>query len=107
MAQRTILRETAGDVVRIGGLLELRRVAGDACSGKPDEDPARVTIATAQRRMRSGQGESRLGMIETGAQPVGGAVAEGAIRRQTRSYVVRIGGLLESREMAARASRRR
>jgi len=105
MAQRTVLRETAGDMVRIGGLPELRRVAGDACSGKPDEDPARVTTATAQRRMRSGQAECRLGVIENGAQPVGRAVAEGAVRRQTRSYVVRIGGLLESREMAPRASR--
>jgi hypothetical protein len=107
VAQRAILRETAGDVVRIGGLLELCRVAGKARSWKPDEHPARVTTAAVQCRMRSGQGECRLGVIENGAQPVGRAVAEGAIRRQARSYVVRIGGLLESREMAARASRRR
>lgn len=104
MAQRTILRETAGDVVRIGGLLELCRVAGDARSGKPGEDPARVTTAATQRPMRSGQGECRLGVIENGAQPVSRTVTEGAIRRQTRSHVVRIGGLLESGQMAARAS---
>jgi hypothetical protein len=57
--------------------------------------------------MRSGQREGSLGVIKSGAQPIGRAMAEGTIRWEAGAHVIGVRGLLERRQMAAGALRRR
>lgn len=95
MAQRAILREPAGDVVGIGGLLKLCQVARNACRRKSDKDTTRVTTAATEPDVCAGQRECRLGVVKNSAQPVGGAVTDGAVRREPCRHMIGIGGLLE------------
>ena len=55
--------------------------------------------------MRTGQRESCRGVIKAGPRPCSGVVALLASLREARLYVIRSGGLLEIRQMAAHASR--
>ncbi len=95
--------EPASDVVGIGCLLESCQVARDARRRQPDEYSAGVTTVATERDMCAGQWKCCLGVIKDGAQPVRGAVTDGAIRRKTRGRVVRVSGLLVGRQMTTRA----
>ena len=66
-----------------------------------------MATAARQRSVRSREREGRLGVVERCAQPIHRAVAHRAVRREPGGNVVRIRGLLESREVASRTLQRR
>ena len=100
------LRDVRGHVIRIGGALEIGEVAADASGVRHGQVVVaiHVTLGALQRSVRSGQRESRGRVIEGGIAPRRGGVALLAGLREARSHVVRIGGALEIREVAADAS---
>jgi hypothetical protein len=55
-------------------------VTGDACSREPAVNTAGMTLRTAQAGMRTGQRESRAGMVKTGRFPAAGGMAGTAAR---------------------------
>lgn len=107
MAYLAIRWESAGDVVRVRCLLEVRLVAGDAGGAETDEHPGGMATAACERYMRSRQRECRLGVIEYGAQPIRRAVADRAVGGEAGGNVVRVRGALKVFVVAPRASRRR
>ena len=107
VAQRAILGKAAGHVIGIRGALEGAEVTRNARRGKPDEYSAGMAAAAAQSHVRAGQRKRGLGVIKDRPQPVGGAVADGAVGREACRHVIGVGGLLEGRQVTARALRRR
>lgn len=75
MADRAILREAGGSVIRIGGALILRLVARVARGTQAGELSAYVALRALQGRMRAGQREAGGAVVECGAGPIGSAVA--------------------------------
>ena len=88
--------------------LEVLQVAADALrrcvSGVVAVD---VALRTATVRVRTGQRETGLRVIELRARPLRGRVAERAVLRESGRHVVRILGALEILQVAADALRRR
>ena len=107
VAQRAILGKAAGHVIGIRGALEGAEVTRNASRGKPDEYSAGMAAAAAQSHVRAGQRKRSLGVIKDRPQPVGGAVADGAVGREACRHVIGVRGLLECRQVAAGAQRRR
>ena len=104
-AYLAIRRESAGDVVRIRCLLEVRLVAGDAGGAETDEHPAGMATTACERYMRTRQRECCLGVVEYGAQPIRRAVADRAVVGEAGGNVIGIRGLLEGRKVASRTLR--
>ena len=79
MAQRAILRESGGDVIRrFRGLIVLQ-VAGRAGRAERLELPVGVALRASDRRVFASQREPGLRMIELRTRPLRGGVARLAI----------------------------
>ena len=100
------LREPARHMVGIRGFVEIRYVATGAlsrCACKLID----VALRALQRDVRPGQRELRGGIvIELRTRPSGCRMARRAILRESSRLVVGIRGLVEVRQVAARALRR-
>jgi len=104
------LREPGLHVIGIGRALEIGHVALDACRAAKAVGAARtergvMALRALQCGMRPRQRESCRRVIKRGPSPCRCAVALLASLREPRLYVIRSGGLLEIRQMAAHASR--
>ena len=107
MADITGLRVAASDVVGVGGVVEVRQMAGDTSRGQGGILTIRMACGARQRKMRAGKSPTGLGVIENRAEPVGGGMAERAILGECRDDVIGIGGLVELGEMTPLALGRR
>jgi hypothetical protein len=105
VAYLAIRWESAGDVVWIRCLLEVRLVAGDAGDAETDERPAGMATAACERYMRARQRECCLGVIEYCAQPIRRAVADRAVGGEASGNVIGVRGALEGRKVASRTLR--
>jgi len=92
MAQRAIGREAGGDVVRIGGAVEVRLMAPDACRRQGGEVAVYVTRSAGHRYVCSRQGERRFVVAEHCSRPSRGRVAQRAIGRKAGGDVGRVRG---------------
>lgn len=105
VAQRAVLREAGQDVIGIPGALERRQVAGNAGAGGSAEDIVLVALGADYRRVRSGQGKLRGGIVvKFGPLPLRGAVAQRAVLREAGHHVIGIAGVVECGEMAGDTS---
>lgn len=107
VADITGLRVSARNVVGVGGVVEVRQVAGDAGCAQGGVLTVDVACGARQRDMRAGESPAGRGVVENRAEPVGGGVTERAILGESRGDVIRIGGLVEVGEMTPLALRRR
>ena len=98
------LREAAGHMVGIGGALEVRQVAAHALRWRAGEVAAPMALRALHSRVRSGQRECSLVVIERRRQPRFGVMTTGAILRESRRPVIWICGRVESRQMASYAA---
>jgi len=65
VAQRAVRRESARNMIRIGGGVQIRLVAADASRRSPRKSPANVAGSARQRGVNSRQGKvSDRRMIE-------------------------------------------
>ena len=67
MADITGLRVTASDVVGVGGVVEVRQMAGDTSRGQGGILTIRMACGARQRKMRAGKSPTGLGVIENRA----------------------------------------
>jgi len=102
VANLALLRKTAGYVIRIRRTLVILHVAADAGRVGQTIVAIDVAIATLHLQMKSRQRKAAFGMVERRRLPGDSTVTRGAIRRETRHYVIRIGGFLEILHVAAR-----
>lgn len=105
VAQGAILRESYCDVTWIVRALEVLQVAGNAGRGERCVLIVDVTRGTGHRGVLAGQRKFSSVVVERGARPVGGAVTQGAILRERRRNVIRIGGALHVLQVAGNARR--
>ena len=104
MALRASLRETARDMVGVGGLLEGGEMAAHAIGGRARVLAANVARRTSDSRVLARKRElGRCIVIERGTTPLSRRVARLAGLSKACSDVVGVGGLLECCEMAAHA----
>ncbi len=92
--------ESRRGVRRVGGLVEVRLVAGDARGRLALEDAVAVTAGAGNGLVRTGERKQRGGVVERGALPRRGGVAAGTLVGERRRGVGRVGGLVEVRLMA-------
>jgi len=105
VADSAILREARRHVVRVGRLLIVGQVARTALRGQACVLARRVALRAGHRHVRSGQREFRFAVIELRPGPLRGGVADGAVLRESRCHVVRVGGLLIVGQVARTALR--
>ena len=94
-------------VIRVRRVVILGDMAGHATCAQPHERVVDVAARTGHGDVRAGERESRFRVIEPRAKPLRRRVAERAIRREACGDVVRVGGLLESGQVAGGTSHRR
>ena len=99
------LRESAGHVVRVRGLLESGKVARRALRGCAHVTAAHVALGALHGRVRTRKWKCRLGVVKLSIAPGRRVMALHARLRNARSCVVRIGRLLKIRQMARHALR--
>ncbi len=106
VAETTILREPGGDVIRIRRLLELRQMTRCTLRAKTRELAAHVAARTGGRGMfaREWKTSGRI-VIEDGPTPLCRRVARLASLRESCRRMIRIGCLLEIRQVARRTRR--
>jgi len=88
------LWESGAHVVRIGGVLELRKVTRDARRRQSSVLVVHVTSRAGNRCMSAGQREACGAVVKRGAGPLRRVVAQRAVLRETGGYVIRIRGAL-------------
>ena len=103
VAQSAILREPRGLVIRTGGSIEIVQVARDAGRAGQVEIAVDVALGARRRGVDAGEGKSGGRMVERGACPLRGVVAAGAILREARGLVRRVGGPVVVRQVAVGA----
>ena len=64
VAEVALLRKACGDVIRVRRLVIVSQVAGDAVGAQSGELVVHVAPAAGQRRMRAGQRELGLRVVE-------------------------------------------
>lgn len=90
------LRKGQRDVVRVRCFLKIRQVATHASRGRPGIFSTRMARCTVQSRVHASERKARkLQVIEIGALPVVNRMTLLALRRESRSDVIRRGRLLE------------
>ena len=107
VAEGAIRRETGLRVIRIRGPVEIPDMTRAAIIRHRVEVAVHMALGTRHTRVRSGQRERSLGVIERRALPIRGAVAQGTVGRKSSRLMIRIGGPVEIIQMAARAVGRR
>jgi hypothetical protein len=98
MARQTILRIIAGGMIRIGGLLIIRLMAGKAIRRRTCETIVDMALVASHRRVNAEQGKTRTAVIkgadiaQTNGLPSGNraAVALLTAHRKTGQLVIRI-----------------
>ena len=76
MAGRARLRKTCGDVIGIGGLLEIGKMAALASGGCAGEAAVDVTLRASHIHVCAGQRKRSHGVVvKPGAEPCGSAMA--------------------------------
>ena len=90
-------------MVRIRRGVVERDVASAAIGRRVRKGPVGVALSTLNRGVRTRQGEWGFRVIEGGAGPVGRAVADRAIRRESGLHVIRIGRGVVQRNVARTA----
>lgn len=107
MTKGAVGREARRDVLGISGAGKVLGVARIAIRRQLGAEVAvEVTRGAGQGRVRAGERESRVVVIEGGWDPGAGGVADGTICREARGNVIGIGGACEVLLMAAIAARR-
>ena len=91
MARSARLRETRSDVIGIGCLLEIGKVAAFASGGRAGEATVDVTLCASDVDVRAAERKRSHGVVvKSGAEPRGGAVAARAVLRKAGRGVIRI-----------------
>lgn len=104
MALHARLRNPCHGVVRIGRLLKVGQMAGNALRGQSGKLAAGMALRALRVHVRARQRELRHGVVvKLCVQPARGAVAGGALLRKARSLVVRVLCAVEVRQVAAHA----
>ncbi len=103
------LGEAAGDMVRVGGSLEVLQMAGNAGRGREVVVVVDVAVQADARRIgvRVGQSKSNRGVVKRCGLPGNGGVACLASLGEAAGNMVRVGGSLEVFQMAGNAGRDR
>ena len=99
-----ISRESGRHVIGIRSLVEIGHVARSAIRRRAGKHIVHVTLVAGDGRVRAGEREPGLIVVERRACPVGRAMADRAVLRESRSHMARICGLLEIRQMTGGAS---
>lgn len=99
------LRESAGYVVRVGGVLEISQVTSHACGARQAVIVVDVAICALARRnsMRSCQRKARRAVVECRIGPSARGVALSTSLRETGGHMVRVRGALEVLEVTRNA----
>ena len=100
VTQAAILGKSRSDVIRIRGLVIVGRVARGTSHGGPRILACGVALLAGDRHMGSGQGKFGGAVVENRSLPLGGGVTCGAILAEAGRAVVRVGSLVEIRQMA-------
>ncbi len=107
VAHCAILGETRRHVVRIGRRVVIRQVAAIASGQRTGILAVDMALRALRVRVRPGQRELRLGVIELRARPLRGRVADRAVLREARRGVIGIGGRVVIGQVAALAGGQR
>lgn len=107
MTNSAIQRECRRLVIGGNDIVVVVQVTRRACSAKACVDAAGMAVLASQRNVRPGQRELCRIVIELCARPLNGGVADGAISRETGSYVVWISRRLVFGKVASCTSGRR
>ena len=107
VAQRAIQRKSRRYVIWIRGLVVLGEMTSVTGGWEGRVIVVHVAGRAGRRDMSSRQRERRLRMVECGAGPIDGAVTERAVGGERGLDVIRSGGLVVIRQVAAHASERR
>jgi len=94
VANLALLRKSSGDMVGVGGTVEVRQVAGDASCAESGKHAAGMASRTGQRGVESSQRKCSLGVVEHCSCPGSRSMTDRAIGRKARSRMVRIIGLV-------------
>ena len=103
MASNARRRESGRNVIRIRGLLEISQMAAHAIHRSAGELATHVALSTGHGHVSTSERERRLGVIELGAEPLRGRVAEGTGGGEPGRRMIRVRGLLEIGQMAPHA----
>lgn len=107
VAHFALLRNARSQMVRAGRTLVVLQVAGDACRGRQVEISAGMALVALQLRMPARERKPDRIVVETRRLPGRRRMALLAGLRKAESQVVGIARLLEIRQVAAHACRRR
>jgi len=107
VANLALLRKPCSLVVGIGRVVVVGKVTGHARRAQPRIVPVHMACLTTDLEMRSGQRKRGARVVERRSRPTRGAVADGAILRETRCRVVGIRGFLIIRQVTGSAVARR
>lgn len=105
VAHIALLRESSGNVIRIGSALIVGHVATDTRRTGQVVVSVLVAIGALQLQVPAGQSEAALGMIERGRLPGGRAVANRAVCGEPSRGMIRIGRRFVILHMARGACR--
>jgi len=100
MTNGAIQGQTGSGVIRIGGALVLRKVAGVAVSRRAGEIGGRVALIARQVYVAASQLERRLRVIERRTCPIDSAMAYRTREREPSLHVVRVSRGIVERQMA-------
>ena len=101
------VREIACNMIRIGDIVKIIRVAGVAVGRRACKSSARMTACAWSRRMSSGQRKLSQVVVKCGRCPGIHAMALNAVLRKITGSVIRIGCVVVVLEMTANAGCRR
>ena len=105
VALRAIGREPRLLMIRIRRAVIERNMASAAIRGRVCEGAVAMALRTLHGRMRTGQRERRFCVVKGRAGPVGGAVADRAVSRESSLDVIGIRRAVIQRNMASAAAR--
>lgn len=101
VADRTILWESGGGMIRVFGSVDISLVARDASGRHACEHIVFMAARTRLGGMRALQREfGSRSVIKFRPRPLGRVVAEGAIQRESRCDVIRVRRAIEFLRMA-------
>ena len=104
MAGRARLRKTRGDVIGIGGLLEIGKMAALTSGGRAGEAAVDVTLRAGHVAVRAGEQKRSHGVVvKLGTEPRGSAMAARAVLRKAGGGVIGILGCGKFLGVAAEA----
>jgi len=106
VADFALLRNSGRSVIRTRRPLKILQVARNTCRGGQVVVSICVALGAGHLCMRTGQGECRLGMVESCRLPGRSRVADLALLRDPTRHVIRICCPLEILEVARNARRR-